>query len=886
MTGRKKRSAARTPKSKQNMKKPVQKARTSVAAKSQSAPKKRNAKAQRAATREIKKITPPVISHVTLPSEKTAGQKTLEIARKATLALAVVVLRSIVWLSKHGWILTKKASRFLYTHIIVPIISPRTYQGWFRKSISRGKATFAGFKKNKKQWFLNRLNQLKYVFGSLIIMFGLLYFFLLRDLPTPAKLYNYEETPLATTIYDRNGELLYQIYADQNRTLVSQEDIPQYVKDATVAIEDKDFYKHYGINPVGGILRAIKDGITKGQLQGGSTITQQLIKNTLLTPERTLERKIKEAILAIWADIIYSKEKILELYLNTVPYGGTAWGIDSAAKKYFDKSVSELTLAESALLAGLPQAPTRYSPFGPNPESAIARQHTVLNRMVEDGYITQEEAERAKQQELVFAQQERNIKAPHFVLYVKDLLVDEYGQKVVEQGGLQVKTTLDYEIQATAEAVLREEIEDLENANVSNGAALVTRPPTGEILAMVGSVDYFKEGWGSVNVTTRLRQPGSSIKPINYAIAIENREITAASVFDDSETCYPSTSGPAYCPKNYDGRFHGPVQTRFALANSYNIPAVKTLELNTVDVMVASSSAFGIDTFQNPDRYGLSLTLGGGEVRMTDMAEAFGVFANQGERKDLVSILEVKDRTGNVLKSFDDPNFTENVREPLDYPSTLLLEGTPVLSPETTYIISHILLDNGARAAAFGSNSLLRVPGHEAVSVKTGTTDDLRDNWTIGYTPNFLVATWVGNNDNTQMSRVASGVTGATPIWHGIMEHILENQEDLWPKEPPNLIGRSVCTVSGKQPQEQTSCPTRFEYFIEGTAPGMETSTRQPIMVWKDTGRPATPKDVQDHPDNVEAREHTIMTDVTGDLICLDCPPPAPPTTPTPTPQP
>ncbi|MBI4136695.1 penicillin-binding protein [Candidatus Roizmanbacteria bacterium] len=831
---------------------------------------------------EIKRI---VLSPQETPPRTSTFQQIWAVTKNISRLTAKKIVQASKWLAIHAWQLTKRYAPILYRKIVLPVISPQTYRRFFKRKAHDLKKTSEEFKTDKKKWFTRLLYRYKFTLIGLVLFISVLYFFVLRELPTPTKLYNYEETPLATRIYDRNGELLYEIFAEQNRTLVTKEQIPQHVKDATVAIEDKDFYKHLGINPVGGILRAIKDSILKGQVQGGSTITQQLIKNTLLTPERTVERKIKEAILAIWADLIYSKEQILELYLNTVPYGGTAWGIDAAAKKYFNKNVEDLTLAESALLAGLPQAPSRYSPFGSNPDAAISRQHTVLDRMVEDGYITQEEADRAKAEELVFAEQERNIKAPHFVLYVKDLLVDEYGQKIVEQGGLQVTTTLDYEIQATAEAVLKEEIEDLANANVTNGAALVTRPPTGEILAMVGSVDYFKEGWGSVNVTTRLRQPGSSIKPINYAIALENREITASSVFNDDAKCYPSFSGPAYCPKNYDGTYHGPVQTRFALANSYNIPAVKTLELNTVETMVASSSAFGIDTFEDSSRYGLSLTLGGGEVRMTDMAEAFGVFANQGQRKDLVSILEVTDRTGKILKKFDDPNFVEDVKEPLGYPSSLLLEGESVLSAETSYIISHILLDNGARSAAFGGNSLLRVSGHEAVSVKTGTTDDLRDNWTIGYTPNFLVATWVGNNDNTQMSRVASGVTGATPIWNGIMESVLENQEDLWPREPGGIVGRSVCTISGMQPASEGSCPTRYEYFIEGTVPPSENVTRQAIMVWKDTGRPATPKDVEEHPDNVEAREHSIITDVTGDMICLDCPPPAPPTTPTPTPQ-
>ena len=344
------------------------------------------------------------------------------------------------------------------------------------------------------------------------------YLFILKDLPSPTKLGRYD-IPLATKIYDRNGKLLFDIFADQNRTPVPLDEIPLHVRQATIAIEDKDFYKHQGVNPIGGVLRAATATITKRKLQGGSTITQQLVKSALLSPERTLTRKVKEVILAIIVEVLYSKNKILELYLNQVPFGGTAWGIETAAEKYFGKSTKDLTLAEAALLAGLPQAPTLYSPFGAHPELSKNRQAEVLRRMVEDRFITQEQADQAFAEELQF-KKETGIKAPHFVMYVKELLVQKYGQNLVERGGLKVTTTLDLDIQEYAQATVAAEIAKLSPLRVTNGATLVTKPATGEILAMVGSTDYFATPSGSFNVTTATRQPGSSIKPVNYSISI------------------------------------------------------------------------------------------------------------------------------------------------------------------------------------------------------------------------------------------------------------------------------------------------------------------------------------------------------------------------------
>ena len=695
------------------------------------------------------------------------------------------------------------------------------------------------------------------------------YLLIYKDLPSPAKLAQYN-IPISTKIYDRNGALLFDIFADQNRSPVLLSEIPKYLQEATISIEDKDFYYHQGINIFGGMLRALIADITRGQLQGGSTITQQLVKSALLSPERTITRKIKEIILAFWVEALYSKDKILELYLNQVPYGGTAWGVESASEQYFGKTVKELTLAEAALLAGLPQAPTAYSPFGAHPELAKTRQKEVLTRMVEDKYITQQQADIAVAQPLVF-KNETGIKAPHFVMYVKDQLVKKYGETLVAKGGLKVTTTLDLDLQEYAQATVAAEVSTLKGYQVSNGAALITRPATGEILAMVGSVDYFASPSGNFNVTTALRQPGSSIKPINYAIGLDNHIVTPATMFIDEPTCFGNSVGkPAYCPVNYDGKFHGPVQLRMALGNSFNIPAVKMLYMNTVSDMVASASAFGITTLTDPRSYGLSLTLGGGEVHMTDMATAFGVFANGGIRHDLVSILKVVDKNGKTLEEYKDPNLDK------DIPSQLLMNGPRVVSPETAFLISHILLDNNARQEEFGPASELFIP-NRAVSVKTGTTNDLRDNWTIGYTPQVLVATWVGNNDNSSMNPyLVSGITGAAPIWHKLMVRALKGKSDIWPKQPDGIVGAQICVISGLAPPNpdlmasDRGCQTRFEYFIKGTVPTVVENLKQFVLIDKSTGDLAAPGKTE----NVEMQDHQVLHDGVS-LWCLDCQHPA-----------
>jgi 1A family penicillin-binding protein len=716
-------------------------------------------------------------------------------------------------------------------------------------------------KKNLLHFFSKKRNRVM-IITSLIIVF--LYFFIFFQLPSPSQLKNYQTIPLSTQILDRNGNLLYSIYKNQKRTVIHLKDLPKYAVQATIAIEDKDFYRHHGVSLVGGILRAIKDSIFRKQIQGGSTITQQLVKSALLSPERTIRRKIREIILAFWTEQIYSKDQILEFYLNQIPYGGTLYGIEEASRAFFNKSAKDLTLEEAAFLAGLPQAPTLYSPYH-NPQLAKQRRNDVLLAMYKQGYINKETYQKSIKKPLLVQSLKERINAPHFVFYVKEELERKFNIKSIETAGFKVYTTLDLEIQKQAEKTVKEEIEQLKNLNVGNAAVLVTRPPTGEILAMVGSVDYFASDSGSFNVTTALRQPGSAIKPINYAIGIERKLVTPATIFLDIPVCFITAGQPkAYCPVNYDGQFHGPQALRFVLGNSLNIPAVKMLALNGVKEFIASASAFGITTFKDPKNYGLSLTLGGGEVRMTEMAKAFSAFANQGKTKDLVSILKIIDKNGKVIYQYQDVNFVKDVKKPLSYPKFLAIDGKQVISKETAFLISHILLDNNARSLAFGSSSYLVIPG-KAVSVKTGTTDDKRDNWTIGYTPNFLTVVWVGNNDNSPMHPyLTSGITGAAPIWNKIMSFILKNQPDLWPIKPENIVGRQICWDTGMIKGENDSCQTRFEYFIRGTEPKESVVSKQIVPITKDD-KLAPPN----YPE-IEMKEKTIIRDMFN-LYCVDC---------------
>lgn len=643
-----------------------------------------------------------------------------------------------------------------------------------------------------------------------LMMFGGIFFgtywlhdIMFVDLPEPQELTN-TQPPITTKILSRDGEVLYRFYEEENRTLVPLEKISPHLINATIAIEDQDFYSHHGFS-IRGIIRAAIANYKDQTVQGGSTLTQQLVKNRLLTSEKTIERKLREILLAVLVETNYSKQEILEMYLNQVAYGGSTYGVEEAAYRYFNKPAAELSLAESALLAGLPAAPSVYSPFGSNPELAKDRQIEVLRRMVEDGYITQSRADEARRASLKFANNVIDIQAPHFVMYVKQILADKYGEELLLRGGLEITTTLDLNLQQQTQQIVTDEIDRLRNLRISNGAALITNPKTGEVLAMVGSRDYFDfDNDGQVNVTIRQRQPGSSIKPITYATALE-KGATVSTIIQDQPITYSIAGSPPYSPQNYDGKFHGNVTLKEALASSYNVPAVKTLNQIGINQMIDQAQKMGITTWQDRSRFGLSLTLGGGEVKMIDMVKVYGTFANAGYTTEINPILEIKNYKGEIL-----------------YHNSCVLDGigcfrTKTIDSKTAYLISDILSDNKARTPAFGPQSTLYIPGQQ-VAVKTGTTNNLRDNWTIGYTSDRVVAVWVGNNDNTSMSYVASGVTGASPIWNQIMRSLLDENTPHQFAIPKGIVNVATCITTGTLPC--SGCPKISEEpYVMGTQP-------------------------------------------------------------------
>lgn len=725
-----------------------------------------------------------------------------------------------------------------------------------------GKLTEKPKYKNIFDNLLHNVHLRKKIFFFGVVGSVLIYLFWGLPLPTTLGL----QEAVSSKILDRNGNLIYEIYADKKRSPIKLADLPSYIPNATISIEDKDFYQHSAFSPTG-IIRAIYNTVFKGNLQGGSTIEQQLVKNAFLTQDRTITRKIREFVLATIVEAIYSKQQILEAYLNQVPYGGNAYGIESASEQYFNKPAKDLTLSEAAVLAGLTQAPTYYSPFGAHPELAKQRQIDVLSSMVTNKYITEGQADEAKTAALNYAKPTQ-IQAPHFALWIKDQLVAKYGEQMVNEGGLRVTTTLDLDLQNFAQETVATEVGKLKDLNVKNGALIVTRPASGEILAMVGSKDYFNAtDDGNVNVVFANRQPGSSIKPINYALALRDKKITAATVLADVPTCFNVTGQPSYCPVNYDGKFHGGVAARFALGNSFNIPAVRVLALNGIDNFINLATQMGVTTFADPSKYGLSITLGGGEVRPYDMAEAYGVFANKGIKQPLVAVKNVTDWKGNVL---EDNKIND-------------LTGDRVLSQDVSFLISHILLDNNARTEAFGPSSFLVVNGHPEVSVKTGTTNDRRDNWTDGYSGQIAVVVWVGNNDNTPMNGSVSGITGASPIFNKVIKYALDkavkgtyNKSDdgpAWPIQPSNVVGATVCATTGfrstSTDPNNPNCPARFDYFIDGTVPPMQDTQHQDLSVYKDTHMIASSSAT---PDQVQTENHPVLTDPLKTLICLDCP--------------
>lgn len=569
----------------------------------------------------------------------------------------------------------------------------------------------------------------------------------------------------STKIYDNTGKiLLYDVHQNTQRTIVPFENISQNVKDATLSIEDKDFYTHHGIKPLS-ILRAVMVDITTLSFsQGASTITQQVVKNSILTGDKTPTRKLKELILTLKLEKVLSKTDIFSMYLNEIPYGGSIYGAEEASQEFFGKSVKDVDLAEAAYLASIPKAPSYYSPYGQHKDRLDARKNLVLKEMLDDKKITQDQYDAATKEVVTFLPKEdKGIKAPHFVMYVKDYLIKKYGEEVLEQGGLRVTTTLNYDLQAKAEAIAKQYATTNEkNFNGSNDAFVAIDPRTGGILTMVGSRDYFdKQIDGNFNVTTAHRQPGSTFKPFVYAEAFIKGYTPDTVLFDlptqFSVNCAPDNTtslNGCYSPGNYDDKFRGPMTLRDALAQSINVPSVKTLYLAGIQDSINLAQSMGITSLSGgQNMYGLTLVLGGGEVSLLDMTSAYGVFATEGIRNPYISILKVEDSEGHILEQAS-------------------MHPTQVLDPEVARNITNILSDNVARTPLYGANSVIYFGGRD-VAVKTGTTNDYKDTWIVGYTPSVVVGTWAGNNDNTPMAKKVSGLIVA-PMWRAFMDEVLK----------------------------------------------------------------------------------------------------------------
>ena len=705
--------------------------------------------------------------------------------------------------------------------------------------------------------------------GTGVGMVAGVYAYYAKDLPDPQTIESVEEEFETTKFFDRTGQtVIYEVVNPQgDRTWVSLDQIPEHVINATVAIEDRNYWENPGIN-VRGLARAFISNLRGGQVQGGSSITQQLIKKVLIPPEerevKSYARKIKEVILALEITRRYSKEQILEWYLNRIFYGHLAYGIEAASQVYFGKHVSDLDVAEAAMLAALPQYP------GLNPidnwDKAKERQRLVIDAMLRQGYITQEEAIAAKMEKLTLkrgVEERYDVIAPHFSLYALDRLEEIVPPEQILRGGLRVYTTIDLEMQAKAEEIARAHIAKLEEEgrNAHNAAVVSLNVRTGEILVMMGSLDYWnKEIDGEVNVALANRQPGSSFKPFNYVTAFA-QGYTPATMIMDVRTCFPQDPpNPPYCPENYDRKYHGPETFRTALQRSRNICAVKVLDLAGVANVIKTAHRMGITTLrEDMDYYGLSLTLGGGEVKLLDMAYAYSVFANGGamvgapvpesrqetgyRELDPVAILRVEDRDGNILWEYKEP------------------ERKQVLSPQLAYLMCNVLSDNNARLAAFGVNNPLHLEDRP-VAAKTGTTDDFRDAWTIGFTPQLVTGVWVGNSDNEPMKHVP-GSKGAGPIWHDFMEWATKDMPAEQFVRPPGIEEHIVCAISGLLPNEH--CPHKVrEVFIAGTAPTAVCNVHQAFQINRETGKLAT---VYTPPELVETRVYEIYPPEAADWV-------------------
>jgi 1A family penicillin-binding protein len=663
------------------------------------------------------------------------------------------------------------------------------------------------------------------VTGLLVIVLMLLlaalaglgiYAYYARDLPLPDEMVRRSALFKSTKIMDRQGRVLYEVFDPYGgrRTIVRYNELPEVVIDATVATEDATFFTNPGLNPLA-IARALYQDVREQEVvSGGSTITQQLVKNLFLTNESTLSRKVKEAILAAEITRRYDKSEILAVYLNEVYFGNLAYGIGSAAETYFGKEVSGLTLPEASLLVGLIQSPVAYDPYTA-PDAAVARRATVLRLMRERGYITRAEEEAARDAPLDLKPPTITMQAPHMVMHVREELEARYGAEVLYKGGLQVYTTLDLDLQRQAEEIIQEHIPALRERGATNAALVAIDPRTGDVLAMVGSADFWDGAIsGQVNVATSLRQPGSAIKPLTYLVGMEQLGWGPATMLMDVETSFPDGANPPYRPVNNDGKFWGPISLRAALANSRNIPAVWSLQQVGLSALLEMAERLGIRSLNRPD-YGLSLTLGGGDVTLLEMTGAYAVLANGGERAAPRTILHIEDQNDNVVQA-DDPPLSERV-----------------IDARHAHLITDILADNAARVPAFGENNALELPFPAAV--KTGTTDDYRDGWTVGYTPDLVVGVWVGNSDNAPTNQL-SGARGAGPIWHDVMGRALGGRAPVEFPRPEGILEIEVCPISGHR-RTDLCPPGRVELFVAERQPEDECPVHRRVRICTVSGQ-------------------------------------------------
>ncbi len=598
------------------------------------------------------------------------------------------------------------------------------------------------------------------------------------------------------TLLDRNNQPFFSFYSAKQKKIVPLSDISTPLQQAVVASEDKDFYNHRGFS-IRGIARAFVADIThQGLQQGGSTITQQLVKNALLNQRKSFLRKYQEIVLAQEIERRYKKNEILEMYLNSVYFGEGAFGAEQASLTYFDKHAKDLSLAESSFLVAILPAPSALSPFSGDLEQAKVRETRVLDEMQQQNYINSQQKAQAEKVKLTFNQQPEvlNAVAPHFALMVKQELIDKYGEEYVARSGLKVKTSLDLNWQKYAETTVKTQVERLKYNRASNGAAIAIDPQNGQVKALVGSADWYNTEFGKFNIAIANRQPGSSFKPIVYSEALDKRVITAATILKDEPTTFPG----GYKPKNYDGKYRGDVTVRRALSNSLNIPSVKVIQKLGVENALQAAKRMGISNLSDdPNNYGFSLVLGAADVKLIDMTNAYAAFANGGVNFKPTFILEIKDKLNNTI-----------------------FKATPnanrATSPEASFIISSILSDNKTRSEVFGNALTIS----RTAAVKTGTTENYRDALTIGYTPQVVVGVWVGNNDNTAMDNVA-GSLGAAPIWRLLMEHYLTGMPVVNFKQPLGIREVTLCTTKTEKDgdKEKTTTTTNKEYFIAGTEP-------------------------------------------------------------------